>query len=81
VAAKVSSIPVLKIDLDDLTVDERQLVARFVDLVRLSRGKHAARSEFAHLLQKLAERPDAMTPEESEALALEAQRAVRRGDM
>jgi len=69
---------VQSIDLEGLTEDERRLVAHFARLLRQTRGKRDALSEFGLLLKKLAKRPDAMTQEEAEALALEAQRAVRR---
>jgi hypothetical protein len=75
---KQRSTVVRTIDFDDLTDEERRLVVHFVELLRRTRGKREALSEFGGLLEKLAQRPDAMTQEEAEALALEAQRAVRR---
>jgi hypothetical protein len=69
---KVRRKSMQSVNLEGLTEDERELLAQFADLLRASRGKREAQTEFGRLLDKLASLPNTMTEQEAEALALEA---------
>lgn len=60
------------VNLDGLSEEETKILAQLADALRASHGKREAQAELGRLLDKLASRPNAVTEQEADALALEA---------
>jgi hypothetical protein len=70
-----------RVNLKELTDDELDLIGSIADLLRKAHGDRSTRDSFATLWDRIKAAPSSMDEESAMALALEAQRAVRRAGL